>query len=225
MDINQLAVLKSTEELPGNNIAQKIAGLLKKIPQLSNVTFFPKLPSTSFEIGQKIGEAKYKAGQMDKITQKVAKFGYKSLTDQEKKMFTEDIVKMAGTIALGTHQTNISGSGSRPWHQKALEEARNRGDFAEVSRILEQIPKNDPYRSAMYKLFEPRSQAEAFMGGTQTNLEQLTNLAKQYDNYDDFLQAVVGSGKFHDELVNPISHTGFKSLLDLFNTVVGRVLQ
>ncbi len=44
----------------------------------------------------------------------------------------------------------------RPAHQKALETASNAGDMPQVKKILQSIPDDDPYKSSMLSVFNPR---------------------------------------------------------------------
>ncbi len=47
----------------------------------------------------------------------------------------------------------IANQGTRPVHQRALEEAVNNGNWDEVVKILDSIPPNDPYKASMESLF------------------------------------------------------------------------
>lgn len=59
----------------------------------------------------------------------------------------------SGGVSAADYKARIGGQGQRPAHQVALEQARARGDNAEVGRILDSIPANDPYKTPMETLF------------------------------------------------------------------------
>lgn len=63
-----------------------------------------------------------------------------------------------GIQAVGSAAKLVPAIDTRPAHQALLEKAANSGNVKELQRILNSIPKTDPYKISMESIFRPMIQ-------------------------------------------------------------------